>query len=298
MKREDRITVIVLTYNCARWLPRTLYKLTNLPEKPPIIVVDNASTDGTGELIEKDFAGVMLIRLHKNIGAAARNIGVEYARTPYIAFSDDDTWWKEGSPAQAADLFDAHPSLGVINAKILVREEERVDPISLEMADSPLRGSSHIPGAVLLSFMAGASAVRKKAFLDAGGYDYRLFMGGEEALLGCDLAAAGWDLRYIPSIIVYHYPSGNNFVSLRKYGIRNTLWFAWRRRPLKAALGWTWFIMAKAAPKNLTTLEGFWEAMKGLPWILSERKVVPPHIEEQLRILEKQQRTSVARQYK
>src|SRR4051794_11762174 len=92
----DQVTVVVATRN--RW--------DRLAETVPhhraaVIVVDNAS-DRTG-----DVPGAELVRLGKNQGAAARNVGVRRARTPYVAFADDDSYWTPGSLARAAELMRA-----------------------------------------------------------------------------------------------------------------------------------------------------------------------------------------------
>ena len=294
---NPKISVVVLTYNCAAWISRTLVALTALPEEPNIIVVDNGSRDKTIEIIEQSFPLVEIIRLSTNIGAAARNQGVRYAQTPYVAFCDDDTWWAPGSLKKAVDLYDRYDNLALINAKIAIGEAQRVDSISEKMARSPMPPRYGLPGHTLLSFMAGASAVRREAFLQVGGYDARLFLGGEEEIVGCDLVVAGWEMRYIPEVIVHHYPSNQSSTNLRHYGIRNTLWFAWRRRPWCQALSWTFYI-ARTAPKNLSTVRGFYLALRGLPWAMRDHRVVPREVENQLKMLDRQKRTSEARRYK
>jgi hypothetical protein len=70
----------------------------------------------------------------------------------------------------------------------VVGEEERLDPISTEMASSPLSDAHGMPGQVLLGFMAGAVVVRRSAYLVVGGYDPRFFIGGEEETLSLRLA--------------------------------------------------------------------------------------------------------------
>jgi len=66
--------------------------LHDLPERPPVIVVANDSSDGTCEAIHRRHPSVVLIEEGRNFGGARRNIGAELAETPYVAFSDDDSW--------------------------------------------------------------------------------------------------------------------------------------------------------------------------------------------------------------
>ena len=83
----DRLSVVLLTYNCAHRLPPILDRLTDLGL--PVIAVDNASTDGTAAVISAR-GGIELVTLDRNVGAAGRNVGLQRARTPYVAFCDDD----------------------------------------------------------------------------------------------------------------------------------------------------------------------------------------------------------------
>jgi hypothetical protein len=92
-----------------------------------------------------------------------------------------------------------------------------------------------LPGRRILSFMEGTSVVRRSAFLAAGGFDGRTSLGGPEEHLAADLLAAGGELRYVPWIGARHVPDhGSPSPRIRALGLRNTLWFAWGRRPLPA----------------------------------------------------------------
>jgi GT2 family glycosyltransferase len=278
-----RVSVVLLTHNCDRWLPSTLAHLAEL--RLPIIAVDNASTDRTGELLRSQ-AGVDVVQLTDNIGAAARNVGISRARTPYVACCDDDGWHERDGLQLAADLLDRHPRLGLVNARILVRDEQSLDPISAEMAASPLPDEHGIPGKVLIGFMAGACVVRVAAYQEVGGYDPRVFIGGEEETLAFKLARAGWQMRYAPDAVVHHYPSLANAPHLRDYGIRNTIWNAWLHRRLGSALRWTGFTVA-ASPKNRDLVRGLLMAVAGMPWVLRERRPMPADLDDRLRVLDR-----------
>lgn len=279
----SQLSVVLLTHNCADRLQPILDQLTTL--QLPIIAVDNGSTDQTAAILAEQ-QGVELIALAQNRGACARNVGVEHARTPYIACCDDDEWYERDGLAAAVALLDAHPRLAVVNARILVNEDQYLDPISAEMAASPLIDEPDIPGAVLLGFMAGAVIVRREAYLGVGGYDPRFFIGGEEETLSFKLADAGWHLRYLPDLVVQHRPSQASVDGLRPYGLRNTLWNAWLRRPWRSALRWTVFTLLER-PKNRAWLQGLVMALGGLPWVLRERTVMRPEVDAGLRVLDR-----------
>ena len=169
-RHDGRLTVVVLTHNRVYEALRTIGYLMRLAENPAIIVVDNASSDGTAACIARQFPTVQILRMDVNIGAAARNAGIRHATTEYVALCDDDTWWTDGSLACAADVMDRHPRVAIVTARILVGPDQREDPTCRAMAHSPLPSSLDSPGPAILGFLAGASMIRRSAFLQVGGF--------------------------------------------------------------------------------------------------------------------------------
>lgn len=278
---HQRLTVVLLTYNCESRIGSVVARLRT--PQVPIVAVDNASADGTADVIAA--AGVRVIRLPRNIGAAARNAGVEAVRTPYVAFCDDGEWCEpEGLPV-ACDLLDRFPRLALMNARIMVGDDRQLDPISTEMADSPLLETTGIPGAVLMGFMAGASIMRVSAYRQVGGYDPRLFLGGEEETLSYTPLKHGWELRYPSGLVVAHHPNLANFAGLRAHGMRNTLWTACLHRRFLNAVRYTDCVLA-GAPKNRAYLRAVAMALWGLPWVLRGRRPMSPELDRNLRLLD------------
>ncbi|WP_153505058.1 glycosyltransferase family 2 protein [Cumulibacter manganitolerans] len=113
---ERRVTAVMITHNRRAEADRALTRLEGLPEQPPIIVIDNGSTDGTAEMVADRHPDATLITPGENLGAVGRNLGVARARTPYVAFCDDDTWYDPGALTAAADQLDRHPRLAVVTA--------------------------------------------------------------------------------------------------------------------------------------------------------------------------------------
>jgi GT2 family glycosyltransferase len=285
---RDRISVVMLTYNRASDVLQSLERIHALPENPRVVLVDNASRDGTREQVLQRFPEVEVVRLRRNLGAAARNAGVKRATTPYVVLCDDDVWWAPGSLERAADLFDAYPRLAIITAKVLVGPDERVDPTCHLMAESPLVWPSELPGPPLLGFLAGASAVRRDAFLEVGGFEPRLFLGAEERLLAVDLVSAGWAMAYVDTLVAHHHPSpARDAPGRRRLLARNELWFAWLRRPARAALRDTLQTL-RSARSDATKARGLVDAALGLPWVLRRRDVLSADVEAMLRLLERQ----------
>ncbi len=214
-----------------------------------------------------------------------------------MAFCDDDSWWAPGALSGAAGLLDRHPALGAVTARILVEPDGTEDPIVEELRNSPLVGPRWLPGPALGSFLAAATVLRTDAFRHAGGFHPRLWLGGEEELLAADLAADGWWLTYAEHLTVHHQPSSaRDSTRRRRDGIRNTLWFTWLRRPTRPALRRT-LHLARTVPRDTASLRAFAEATAALPWVLRERRVLPPEVEARLRLLEDSQRRSTARRY-
>jgi GT2 family glycosyltransferase len=279
----ERITVVLLTYNCAHRLGRILDEVLALGV--PVVAVDNGSHDETAQVLAER-SDVQVIRLARNIGAAGRNAGAAAARTPYVAFCDDDGWYEKEGLALACDLLDQHPSVGLINARIVVGPREDLDPISAEMAATPLADTEGLPGLPILGFMAGAVVVRTSAFREAGGYDVRFFMGGEEETLALPLARQGWRLRYVPEVVVHHYPSMSNAGNLRAYGMSNTILNAWLHRRTRSALRWTAFVLVDT-PKTADYVRGVVRVARNLTWVLRERRPLAPDLDAQLQHLDR-----------
>jgi len=279
--------VVVLTHDRAHDLAITLAQMSTLPERPRLVVVDNGSCDGTAEMVRTRFPAVDLVRLPHNAGAAGRNAGVAHLDTTYVAFCDDDSWWAPGSLARAVSVLDAHPRLGLVCGRVLVGTEARVDAVSTAMAHSPLAAVPGVPGQPILGFLCAASTVRREAFVAAGGFERRFFLGGEEELLAIDLAAQGWALTYLPDVVVHHHPSPRRDAGRRRdLLLRNALWTAWLRRRLPDAARRSRAVLARTASRRQRA-GALLAALAGLPWVLSARRVVPPYIEEALRQLER-----------
>jgi GT2 family glycosyltransferase len=280
-----RVSVVIATRNRGPELVGTLARLRALHEQPPIVVVDNGSTDGTAELVRAHHPGVQVVGLRRNRGGAARTVGARLVDSPYVAFSDDDSWWAPGALSRAADLLDHHPRLAVLAARVLVGPEERLDPVCAEMAHSPLPAADDLPGPSVLGFIACGAVVRRTAFLELGGFDVRLGVGGEEELLSVDLATRGWGLAYVDEVVAHHHPSPSRDPSgRRRVQVRNALWSAWLRRPLGGAARQTAHLAALAIHQPGAS-PGLLLAVLGLPWVLRERRPVQPELEAALRTL-------------
>ncbi|KZB79557.1 glycosyltransferase family 2 protein [Amycolatopsis regifaucium] len=287
----------MITHNRRDQLLETLEQMTALPDAAPIVLVDNASTDGSADAVERRYPQVRVLRSPRNLGAVARNVAVGAVSTPYVAFCDDDTRWQPGALTRAAEQLDRHPGLGVVTGRCLVEPGLTEDPITPELRHSPVPGPDWLPGPALLGVMAGLSAVRVRAFTDVGGFSERMWLGGEEELFALDLAARGWWMCWDEEMVIHHAPSTlRDPRRRRQLGIRNTLWTLWLRRPVSSILR-RMVTVLRSAPLDRATVTAVAEAVRGIPWVLRNRAVVPLEVERGLVLLEDAQRNSVARRY-
>jgi GT2 family glycosyltransferase len=286
LAQRGRISVVVITRDRAPELLRSLERLDALPERPEVVVVDNGSRDGTAERVRERFPRVRVLRCDEDLGAAGRTLGVQAVTTPYVAFCDDDSWWAPGSLARAVALLDGHADVALVAARVLVGDDERLDPACEAMAASPLRGRPGLPGRRVLGFIACGAIVRRSSFLQVGGFDPRLGVGAEEQLLAADLASLGWALVYCPQLVAHHHPSATRDRFARDaVVVRNDLWFSWLRRRGPAALRAT-VTAAVAAVRQPVARAGLLRAVRGSPTVLASRRPVPQELEADLTLLD------------
>jgi GT2 family glycosyltransferase len=278
-------SVVVITRDRCSEVVHSVARLLALPEHPPVIVVDNDSSDGTADAIEDRYSSVDVVRLDRNLGAAARTIGARRARTPYVAFSDDDSWWAAGALQRAADTLDRAPRLAVLAARVLVGSDAHLDPVCRSMRSSPLGDVPEV-GPRVLGFVACGAVVRRSAYLEVGGFHPRFGVGGEEALLALDLAERGWDCAYADGVVAHHHPSPVRDRRARRVrNLRNDLWTLWLRRPLASALPETARVLARVL-HDREVRSGMSQALAGAHWVVRERAPVRPSTERALRRLE------------
>ena len=280
----DNLTVVVATRDRRESLLRTLDRLSDLPERPPVIVVDNASSDGTAQAVRSRHPRVCLVEAGRNLGAVARTVGARAAATPYVAFADDDSWWGPGALPRAARHLDAHPRVGLVAARVVVGAEARLDPVCASMASSPLGTRPGMPGPSVVGFVACGSVLRRKAFLDVGGFSPVLFFLGEEALLAQDLLAAGWGVVYAPDVVARHGPDdAHHRGDRRRLRVRNELLTTWLPRPWPVVVRET--VGAACAVRDPAVRGGLVDAVARISDVVRARRRLPDEVEAAVRLV-------------
>lgn len=167
------VTVVSLTHNRRRnvaELLRTLRRQTYSSFE--IILIDNASTDGTPDMIRRQFPEVRLIETETNLGMVAYNLGFEAAQGEYILVMDDD-----GLPAsddwiaKVVDRFQSNPRLGALSCTVRMRDSGRI------AHDSPqfVPEGDSVMGYPAAAYNGTGAGLRASALLQTRLYPWHFF---------------------------------------------------------------------------------------------------------------------------
>lgn len=231
------VTISILNYQRKETLRRTIERAVG--QRYPdldVLVVDNASTDGSDRMVGEEFPGVRLVRLPENVGCAARNAGVAAAKGEIVVTIDNDVLLTTAGDVQTAvDVFERRPSVGCVNFKILdpaggLSRRDWCHPRDWRRFANEEFETDYV--------LEGASAVRRDAFERVGGYWAPLFLGHEGLDLALRFLEAGYELLYAPRLQVTHLVSSEARPSSRIYYTytRNAIWVSLRNhRPLDGA---------------------------------------------------------------
>jgi GT2 family glycosyltransferase len=217
---EPVATAIVLNYNGRGFVNEAVRSL--LEQDAPgveVLVVDNASTDGSAEEIEAAFGErVRLVRSARNLGfGGGNNLGIREARGRHVVLLNNDA---VAAPAFVRELVaaaESDPGVGMVAAKVLRYAERNViDSVGhLLYPDGLNRGrglleadAGQYDGCRAALFPSGAAALYARRMLDdVGLFEERLFLYGDDAELGLRARVAGWTCAFAPGAVAYHHYS-------------------------------------------------------------------------------------------
>lgn len=181
-----------------------------------VIVVDNGSTDGSVEMVEREFGTARLIRNRENRGfCVANNQGIAASTADFVALLNNDA---EADPRWLQSLveaFNGRPDFGMAASKILVWENPAIIDKAGHLiypdgqnrgrgSGEPDRGQYDRLQEVL--WPDGCAAMyRRKMLTTIGGFDEDLFAYGDDAELGLRGRICGWRCIYVPSAVVRHH---------------------------------------------------------------------------------------------
>ncbi len=223
-KNTPLASIILVSYNVKDLLLENLKNLTALPYE--IVVVDNASKDGTPDAVRKAFPSVKLIK-GENIGyGRANNVGVEHSTGEYIILLNTDAFIEPEAIPEAIKLLMKKPNIGLIGAKLVgldgaIQPSARQYPtffnrifqlfgLSSKYSKSPIFGrvdftwaNPDVPQSVDWVPTAFA-ALPRQVYNEVGGFDPRFFLFYEDVDICRRIKKAGYEIIYWPLIKVVH----------------------------------------------------------------------------------------------
>ena len=202
--------------------------LDQLGDHDRVVVVAN----GADHLEVLDGPAVELVTSDHNLGVpGGRELGVRSGRADVVAFLDDDAVLL-GRAERIRQAFEQNVSLAAVSLRLVDEDGE-----SLQRHVPRLGGSDPTVGGAVTHFLGGASAIRRRAYDEVGGYFADLFYGHEEIELSWRLIDAGWQIHYLADVEVFHPRSeiGRHEHGWQLTG-RNRVWIARRTLPWPVAI--------------------------------------------------------------
>jgi GT2 family glycosyltransferase len=269
-----------------------------------VVVVDNASTDGTASLLASDFPHASVITLARNTGfAGGVAAALDSIHTPYVALLNNDAaadpCWLERSVAALR----AEAGVAAVTAKLLLWESGRINNAGVVLtrdgygADRGLDqpdGPPYDAAVEVFGFSGGAAVLRTDAVRAAGGVPARFFLYYEDTDLAWRLRLGGRRIRYQPDAVVRHRhaaTSNRDSPMFAYYNERNRLLMLLRCAPASFALRQVLrfcvtsasLAMRRAIRQQLPDVPVFRlrlrlrvlaGVVRSLPWALQERRAI------------------------
>jgi hypothetical protein len=228
---DPQIAWVVLTQgNRPAQLGAAIESLTGSAHGAPTSVLVIAN--GAGEIPVAQ-PGVVVVSSPLDLGVpGGRDLGVRSSATPVIGFLDDDAIAPDGASERIVTVFDEEPDVGAVALRIVDEYGHTA------RRHVPRLGAAGVEsGGDVALVLGGACAVRRSAYESVGGYFTALRYGHEEVELCWRLVDAGWRIRYLPDVEVYHPRTeiGRHDSGWFLTG-RNRVWIARRTLPAPLAV--------------------------------------------------------------
>jgi N-acetylglucosaminyl-diphospho-decaprenol L-rhamnosyltransferase len=224
------LDVVIVSYRCESLLRDCLRSLHDHPSGIPmgVHVVDNASGDGTAEMVAREFADVDLRVNERNLGfGAANNVAIRDTDSRYVLVLNPDTRVTAGALDRLLELIESRPEVGMCGPRLEL-EDGSFDHAARRSFPTPLSALGHFTGlgrrrgsGALAAYRApevesgpvdavnGAfMLIRRSALADVGDFDEGYWMYMEDLDLSYRFARAGWVSWYEPSVTVVHVKAG------------------------------------------------------------------------------------------
>ena len=238
------ISVIIVSWNAKGFLRGCLQSLRQFPPSLllEIIVVDNASSDGSPEMVTSDFPEVRLIRNHENVGfARANNVGIKMAHGSYLALINSDVLVHLNCLQVLKAFLDKNPSVALIGPKIFGSDGHiqhtcrrfptiwnttcRLIAIDRVLWKWPLfsgfemRHWDYSRGGEVEVLSGCFWLARREAVDSVGGLDERFFFYAEDVDWCRRFSQSGWKVAYVPAATATHFGGGSSSNAPLRYSI-------------------------------------------------------------------------------
>lgn len=217
-----KVSIIIVNWNTRELLRDCLASLYEKVQGLPfeVLVVDNASTDGSVEVIRNGFPSVSLIVNSKNVGfAKANNQALEKSRAEYVLLLNSDTIVPEGVIGKMVEFMDDHPQAGAATGKLVFPDGSTQpytfgnDPtlsylirrnLSKLLFKKDLHDWNASRPAEVGWVTGGFMMVRQRAMEEVGGLDENMFMYFEDNDWCLRMRQKGWKIFYNPDVEIIH----------------------------------------------------------------------------------------------
>lgn len=241
-----RTTVVIPNYKGIDYIDACLRSLYEGSVPVQVILVDNASDDGSLPLVKKNFPQVKIIAFTENKGfSAAVNEGIKEAETEYVLLLNNDTVAAPEMVKQLERTLDSHPEAFSVSAKMLqLKNPEKLDGAGdfyCALGWAYARGKDQpcdrweYPGRIFSS-CAGCALYRRSLFPEIGLFDENHFAYLEDIDIGYRANVCGHPNRYEPGALVYHAgsaASGSRHNAFKvKLSAKNSIYLIYKNMPV------------------------------------------------------------------
>ena len=208
-------TVVVVSWQGAHLLPACLESLRRQTVPHTVVVVDNASTDGTEELLASRFPEVVVVQTGANLGfSGGAQAGLDAAKTPLVALLNNDAVADPGWLAALVHCLDEHPEAAAVTSRMVLQDTDPplLNNTGVVLLDTDYGADRDLGAGIgerlapdtVFGFSGGAALLRLAAVEAVGGFPLRFFLYYEDTDLSWRLRLAGWEIRYEPRAVVHH----------------------------------------------------------------------------------------------
>ena len=241
-----KVTIVIPNYNGKHFMEPCLSSLSEQTYKDfHILVIDNASSDGSIEYMEENYPDIELIKLQKNFGfSKAVNIGIQHSRTPYVILLNNDTTVDTRYVEEMVKAIEKSPKIFSVSSKMIqMYHPELIDSAGDLYTLSGwgvCRGcgrpvSNYQKYDEIFTACAGAAIYRRSVFDEIGYFDENHFAYLEDIDIGYRARIYGYYNMYCPTALVYHVgsgTSGSKYNSFKvKLAARNNLYLNYKNMP-------------------------------------------------------------------